>query len=57
MIKNKKETKVAEEVAPVTVKPSAPESYLVRWVGGEERFDSKSKAEFAASTHKGGYIV
>ena len=38
-------------------KTAEAESYLVRWIGGAERFESKSKAEFAAKTHKGGYVV
>ena len=60
MAKLKKERVDAEEkqvVVPVVEKVVEPESYLVRWSGGEEVFTSKAKAEFAANTHKGGYIV
>lgn len=65
MAKLKKEKKLVVDVVEtpsedVVVAPevaSAPESYLVRWTGGEERFASKSMAEFAAKTRKGGHIV
>ena len=49
---------VAEEapsvVAPVVV---APESFLVRWRGGEGVFATKGEADFAVSTHVDAHIV
>lgn len=49
---------VPEDVKAGDVIPfKEPESYLVRWNGGEEVFATKAQAVFAANTHTGGYIV
>ena len=65
MKKEKSVKSVAVEETPSVVVPApeevvevkAPQTFLVRWLGGEERFDTLARAQFCASTHKGGYIV
>jgi hypothetical protein len=57
MTKLTKKIEVAEQKIAAEEVKATPQSYLVRWKGGEERFDSLSMAEYAVRTHVGGHIV
>lgn len=49
---------IVKYISPSEIIPfKEPESYLVRWKGGEEVFTSKSQADFAVNTRVDAYIV